>query len=364
MARKLTFDKVLFTAVVLLVVLGLVMVYSSSIATGVAGAELRVLKSPFAKQSIAAGLGLCAMVVVMSFDYRHLKKPWLLYPGIGAVAALLVAVLYAPERNESHRWIYYKGLSLQPSELAKLALVVFLAYQLDRKWESVNRPAFILPTAIFVSAIVLLVVVEPDLGTATILMMVASVMLFLGGIAWRYVVGVLIALLPLFWFSIMMVPYRRERLLSFLSPELDPLDSGYQAMQSLIAIGSGGVWGVGLGQSGQKLQFLPLANSDFIFAILGEELGLVGGAAVLSLFLLVGWRALRAGHRAPDHFGRFLAWGLCALILLQALIHASITLQLLPVTGTPLPLISYGGTALMCNLVACGLLLNVSQHGV
>ena len=209
-----------------------------------------------------------------------------------------------------------------------------------------------------------LLVVEPDLGAATVLLCATLGVMFIAGVRLRYFILAAATAVAGIMALILTSEYRRARLTGFRDPWADPQDTGYQLTQSLIAIGSGGIWGVGLGQSGQKLQFLPLANSDFIYAILGEELGLVGGAAVLVLFLLVGWRALRAGHRAPDHFGRFLAWGLCALILLQALIHASITLQLLPVTGTPLPLISYGGTAMMSNLVACGLLLNVSQHGV
>ena len=362
MARKLTFDKALLAAIAGLLLLGLVMVFSSS-ALMQLNVERRTLLSgaPFFKQLLAASLGLVGMVFMLQIDYRRLKQPVLVYGAVLGVLALLVAVLFAPPINGRHRWLLIGGVSLQPSELAKLVAVLVLAHQLDRKWQKVNSPVLLLPLAAILGVFVLLIVGE-DLGTALILTAATALVLFVSGLSWRYFAGALVCLAPAVWFFVVRVPYRLQRVLSFLRPEEDALGGGYQTLQSLIAVGSGGVFGVGLGQSVQKLSFLPFANSDFIYAIVCEELGLLGGLCVLLLFGLFAWRGYEAGRNAPDVFGRHLAWGLTALIVLQVLVHVSITLQLLPVTGTPLPLISYGGSALVTNLTACGIVLSVSQH--
>jgi cell division protein FtsW len=210
---------------------------------------------------------------------------------------------------------------------------------------------------------VVLVLLEPDLGTAGILVLIAGLLLFLAGLAWRYVAIATGIALPALWFLILAVPYRRERFFSFLDPEQDPLGSGFQVLQSMIAVGSGGAWGLGLGSSVQKLHFLPLAESDFIYSILAEELGLAGAVLVVALFGVFFLRGVRAGNRAPENFGKFLAWGLTSLIVLQAFLNVSETIALVPTTGTTLPLISYGGSSLVTTLAACGLILNVSQHG-
>ncbi|REJ74320.1 MAG: putative lipid II flippase FtsW [Acidobacteria bacterium] len=363
MAKKLAFDKLLLAAVALLLVLGLVMVYSSSSLIR-AQVEHRVLlsSSPFFKQLFAAMVGLAAMLVALQADYRLLKRPAVIYAVVLGVITLLVVVLFAPPLNNSHRWLFVGGVSVQVSELAKVAMVLFLAYQIDRKWTRVSHPALVLPCMLLVGLFSLLIIVEPDFGTGVILIGTAALVLFVAGISWRYIAVALALLVPVAAFFVVTEPYRMRRLLSFLRPEEDALGGGYQTLQSLIAVGSGGLFGVGLGQSVQKLDFLPFANSDFIYAILCEELGLLGGLLVLLLFGIIGWRGYEAGRNAPDVFGRHLAWGLTTLILLQVLVHMSITLQLMPVTGTPLPLISYGGSSLVTNLAACGLLLSVSQH--
>jgi cell division protein FtsW len=361
MAKKLAFDKVLFAVVLVLLAGGLVMVYSASMAGGAIAP--RGLVHPFVKQLAAATLGLVAMGVAMHVDYRQLRRPLALYSVIGGILFLLVAVLFSPPLNATRRWLFVGGLSVQPSELAKIAVVLFLAYQIDKKWGRVNQPAVLVPCISMTALMVVLVLLEPDLGTAGILVVIAGLLLFLAGLAWRYVAIAVGVALPALWFLIVRVPYRRDRFFAFLEPEQDPLGSGFQVLQSMIAVGSGGPWGLGLGSSVQKLHFLPLAESDFIYSILAEELGLIGAFGVVILFVVLFWRGVLAGTRAPDNFGRFLAWGLTSMIVLQALLNVSETVALLPTTGTTLPLISYGGSSLVTTLAACGLILNVSQHG-
>lgn len=361
MAKKLAFDKWLFTVIVLLVGTGLVMVFSASAA---AARDRGLAVNPFlAKQAAAAAAGFALMLVLMHFDYRRLRRPLVVYLLLGVAVAALAGVLFSPELNGTRRWFFVGGLSLQPSEAAKLVLVLYLAYQIDRKQDRINQRDLLLPCALVTGLIAGLVLLEPDLGTALLMLGVGFVMLFLAGLAWRYLAFGAALLAPAVWFLVIAVPYRRQRLFAFLDPAGDPLGSGWQATQSLIAVGSGGVFGVGLGQSVQKLYFLPHPHSDFVFAILGEELGLIGGLALLVLFAIFLWRGVLAGLRAPDAFGRYLAWGLTASLMIQALINVSVAVALLPTKGIPLPFISYGGSSLVATLAACGLLLNLSEHG-
>lgn len=365
MAKKLAFDRVLFTAVVLLVGLGLVMVYSAS---GVVGGFTEYgVNRIFLKQILAVLAGALAMLVVMHVDYRRYKTRPAVYGLLALALGLLVAVLFAPPINGTRRWLLLGDLSFQPSELSKLVLVVYLAYLIERRAErrseQPSERELLLPAAFVTVLMVALILLESDLGTALVVLVASGLMLFLAGVRYRYFLAGAAAVLPLVWVLIVSVPYRRARLLTYLDPERDPLDTGYQAMQSLIAIGSGGLFGLGPGQSLQKLHFLPYPHSDFIFAILAEELGLLGALGVLVLFLLVVWRGARAGLAAPDLFGRHLAWGVTGVLLVQALIHMSVASALMPTTGIPLPLISYGGTSMLISLTGIGVLLNVSQHG-
>jgi cell division protein FtsW len=361
MARKLAFDRVLFATVVLLVGLGLVMVYSASAA--IARAQGAAANPFLVKQAIAALVGFAAMAVAMHVDYRRLREPAVSYLLLGGALALLAAVLFGPELNATRRWFHFGHFSLQPAELAKLALVPFIAFQLDRKLDRVNSRELLLPVAVATGAMAGLIVLQPDLGTAVLLVATAATMLFLGGLSWRFLAAGAALALPVFWLLVMSVPYRRARLFAFLEPESDPLGSGFQALQSLIAIGSGGVLGLGPGDSVQKLYFLPYPHSDFIYAIVAEELGMLGALVVLALFGLLLWRGVRAGLRSPDPFGRYLGWGLTTVLVLQALINISVAVALLPTKGIPLPFLSYGGSSLVVSMTACGVLLNVSQHG-
>lgn len=362
MATKLAFDRVLFTAVVLLTGVGLVMVYSASAAQVPADGGTGV--NPFlVKQILAAALGFGLMLSVMYLDYRQLARPVVLYPLMLGVVALLVLVLFSGEINGSRRWFLLGAVSFQPSELAKVALVLYLAYQIASKEEDVHQPRLLVPCAVATGLLAGLVLLQPDLGTAALLVVVALLVLVLAGIPLRWVTLGSLMLLPVFLYLIRSEPYRWRRLSAFLHPELDPTGAGYQADQSLIAVGSGGLWGLGPGESVQKLHFLPHPHSDFVFAILAEELGLVGALAILALFAVLLWRGVRAGLHAPDTFGRFLGWGLTGLLGIQALVNVSVALALLPTKGIPLPFLSYGGSSLVVTLTACGLLLNVSQHG-
>ncbi len=361
MARKLVFDRGLFATVLLLTGLGLVMVYSAST---VLARESRLTYNPlFVKQSLAALLGLAAMLAAMHFDYRILRRPIVIYSLMFGVLVLLIAVLFTPTMNNARRWFFISGVSVQPSELAKLVLIAYIAYQVDRKSDRLDSYAFLLPCAGATAVLAGLIVLGRDLGTTLLVCVPPLVMLFLTGLRIRYLVAGGAFLLPMVALAIASEPYRFQRLTAFLAPENDPLGAGFQPLQSLIAVGSGGVFGLGPGNSLQKLCFLPSPHADFIFSIVGEELGLLGALGVVALFAIFLWRGVVAGQGAPDLFGRYLAWGLTSMVAIQALIHISVSLSLLPTTGVPLPFISHGGSSLLMSLIACGLVLNVSQHG-
>lgn len=361
MARKLTLDRLLFATVVALVGLGLVMVHSAS--SAVARGHARGWNPFFWKQLLMVTVGGVGLWLALRFDYRRLREPLWAY-GLAAAALLLLGLVhFAPEVNGTRRWLFLAGHSFQPVEFAKLALVVFLAHQLERKLDRVNQRELLLPVGIVTGAMAALTLLQPDLGSAVLLLMTAGTVLFLAGLSWRWIATGVGALVPVLLVAALAAPYRRARLLAFLHPERDPLGSGFQALQSLIAVGSGGLFGLGPGGSIQKLYFLPYPHSDFIFSIVAEEWGLVGAVSVLALFGLLCWRGLRASWRAPDLLGRYLGFGCVAVLVLQALLHVSVAVALLPTKGLPLPFVSYGGSAMVASLTAAGLLLNVSQHG-
>lgn len=361
MAKKLAFDKILFTTVLLLVVLGLLMVYSASAV--VAGGGALGLNRIFLKQVLAVGLGGLVLMAVMHIDYRRYRSASAVYGLLGFSVLLLGVVLFAPAINGTRRWILAGGFSFQPSELAKLALVVYMAFLVDRTAERERDRELLWPACFVTGLMVFLILLETDLGTSLVLIAAAGAMLFLAGLRLRYFMAGVAALVPLVYLLVVSVPYRLARLKTFMNPEADPLNTGYQAMQSLIAIGSGGIFGLGPGESLQKLHFLPYPHSDFIYAILAEELGLIGAVGMLALFGLLVWRGVRAGLNAPDLFGRHLAWGVTGMLVVQALMHASVAVALMPTTGIPLPLISYGGSSMLISMAGLGILLNISQHG-
>lgn len=360
MALKLAFDRWLFAAVLLLLGLGLVMVYSAS--TALARGRGGDFNPFFAKQAVAAVIGIAGMLVAMHVDYRLLRRPAVTYLLVGTAFVLLVAALFAPALNNSRRWLYIGGLSIQPSELAKLALVPFIASQIERKHDRINSLAFLVPCAFVTGLLAVLILLGRDLGSAILVATPALLLVFLAGLSFRYLVAGAAFLAPATALAIASEPYRMRRLLAFLDPEKEPLGWGFQPLQSLIAVGSGGIFGLGPGNSVQKLHFLPSPHADFIFSIVAEELGFVGAVVLLGLLALLLARGVRAGLHAPDTFGRNLAWGFTALIVIQALVHVSVALSLFPTTGVTLPLVSHGGSSMVTTLVACGLVLNVSQH--
>ncbi len=361
MARQLESDRVLFAAVVVLVLLGTLMVFSSS---AVMAAERYGSSYHFLlRQGAWAGIGLAAMVAMMNVNYRRLCNPQIVFPAVGLQLMLLVAVLFAPSTNNARRWLFLGPASFQPSELTKVVLVLFLAYFLQGRKGAVNDVRHTLfPIGLVAGASVLLVVGEPDFGTSLAILLIVAAMLFAAGLRTAYFAYAALAALPVLYLLVFRVGYRYKRILAFLDPYADPLGKGFQIIQSFIAVGTGGISGVGLMEGKQKLFYLPEPHTDFIFAVIGEELGFLGALVVLGLFGVILWRGLRASAGCSDEFGRLLAVGLTVLIVGQALVNMSVVLGLLPTKGIPLPLVSYGGSSLLMSLVAVGILLNISQH--
>ncbi len=361
MARKLQADEWLFAGAVALALFGVIMVYSASavVATGENHSQYFYVM----RQGVWTLIGLGAMLAGMRFDYRQLRSP-LIAHGLLAVALVLLAAVFAfPPINGARRWIRFAGMSMQPSEITKLALAIFLARFLERRagregefWRT------FLPSAAVTGLLALLVVAEPDLGTALMLAVICAVVLFTAGARVKHLAlaaaPALVGVVGLLVF----VPFRMRRMTAFLDPWADPQGTSYQVVQSLLAVGSGGVNGLGFTQGRQKMFFLPFAHSDFIFAVVGEELGLLGGLAVIALFGLLLWRGMRAAMRAPDRFGMLLGVGIVTGIVAQALFNMSVVLAMLPTKGIPLPFISYGGSSLVPTLFAVGVLLNISQQ--
>jgi cell division protein FtsW len=361
MARKLKSDKVLFLATLLLVCASVVMVYSAS-----AVLALDKYHQPYfflIKQAMWAALGIAVMWIVMRFDYRNYRQPALIWTALIAVTLGLVVVLFSPPINSARRWFGIGGMGVQPSELAKIAAIFFIAAILERRMSRINEVRYALtPIGVVVGMFVVLILLEPDFGTAMSLLTIAVVMVFAAGLSYQYLVGTVLCALPVVYVVLMSAPYRRRRILAFLDPWSDPLGDGFQIIQSLIAVGTGGVFGRGLMAGVQKLFYLPAPHTDFIFSVIAEELGLVGTTAVIICFCVIVWRGMRIAMRAPDAFGAFLAIGLTTMIAVQALVNVSVVLGLLPTKGIPLPFVSAGGSSLVINLLGMGILLNVSQH--
>jgi cell division protein FtsW len=363
MARKLQSDKWLFLATLALVSLSVVMVYSAS-----ALVALERFQQPsmfVTRQVMWAVLGIALLSIVMRIDYRNYRNDKLMWTFLGIAGLLLVGVLFSRPVNGARRWFGVAGFGIQPSELAKLAAVIFTAIMLERRMHRINELRYaLLPIALVIGPLVGLILYEPDLGTAVSLLAVIGIMVFAAGLSYRYLIGSVLLSLPALYVILMSADYRRRRLMAFLDPWADPLGDGFQIIQSLIAVGTGGVFGKGLMQGVQKLFYLPEPHTDFIYAVVSEELGLMGATVVLCCFCVIAWRGMRAATRAPDSFGSFLAIGLTMMIVLTAFLNMSVVLGLMPTKGIPMPLVSSGGSSLLANLLGLGVLLNISQHSI
>jgi len=360
-SRWLAVDRYLFFCVSTLMALGLVMVYSASFALSQRdyGNGLHFVT----RQGIAVALGLILLLAAMLIDYRNYRKSGYVAAAVLGTIAALVFVLLLPDSRGSHRWIPLGMFNAQPSEFAKLTVILFLASFLSRKDDLLNDfRRGILPVILVVGSIALLVAVEPDLGTACMIAAIAGAMLWVGGISWKYIANLGAFAVVAATSQILRTGYQSQRIIAFLDPWAHHRTSGYQTVQSLTAVGSGGLTGVGFAAGQQKTGFLPDPYTDFIYAVMAEEFGLVGAVAVVALFIVLLWRGVRASLRAPDRFGFYLGIGLTCFLVVQALINMSIVVNLLPTTGIPLPMISYGGSSMLSSCIAVGILLNISQH--
>jgi cell division protein FtsW len=361
MARKLQSDKWLFLATLALICASIVMVYSAS-----ALIAYERFQQPYlfvTKQLMWATVGIAILSIVMRIDYRTYKNDKLIWALLGVVVILLVAVLFSRPINNAKRWVGIAGFGIQPSELAKLAAILFTALTLERRQHRINELGYsLLPIGVIVGCLLGLIMLEPDFGTSVSLLAVIGVMVFSAGFSYRYLAGAMLLALPAFYVIVMQADYRRRRLLTFMDPWADPLGDGFQIIQSLIAVGTGGVFGKGLMNGVQKLFYLPEPHTDFIFSVISEETGLVGATLVVLCFCVIAWRGLRTSMRAPDSFGAYLALGITMMLVLQAFFNISVVLGLVPTKGIPLPLVSNGGSSMLINLLSVGVLLNISQH--
>jgi cell division protein FtsW len=361
MPKRLAHDPWLFVTAALLALGGLFMVGSAS---SYIAMELGQNPSSYLwKHLLHLLLGIIALAAAMSFPYHKLADGRIVVMLLVGCMVALILVLAMPEANGARRWYPIGPLKFQPSELAKLVAVLFVAFLLSRKEKRVND-LWAVPAPCFgvVFSLAFLVVIEPDLGSAVMLVAVPCVMVFVAGLSWKYIASAAGVGVVGFAASVIVEPYRLERIRSFLDPSLDATGAGFQLNQSLIALGTGGWTGAGLGHGHQKAFYLPAAHTDFIFSVIGEEFGLLGTGLLLLAFLMVFWRGMRAAYRAPDRFGFYLALGITNLLVLQAFINMCVCVGLLPTKGLPLPFISYGGSSLLLSMAATGLLLNVSQH--
>ena len=362
MKGKGRIDFILLIVTLALVGVGIVMVYSTSaiIAGDRFGDPYYFLK----RQGLYAGIGFVLMILMMFVPYRILKKfayPILIFSVLVLIAVLIPGIGH--RAGGSMRWLKIQSFSFQPSEFAKLGLVIFLAYFLTKKDERIRSFSFgFLPTVLLSGLVIALVAREPDFGAALFLSTLVFLLMFVSGARVIYIVGAFVLAVPVVYYFLMNVGYRYKRLMSFIRPWEDPTGTSFQIIQSFLSFGSGGLFGLGLGEGRQKLFFLPAPHTDFIFSVIGEELGLVGAMVVVLLFFIFTVRGIHIGLSLEDKFASYLALGITLMISLQAVINMGVVLGLLPTKGLTLPLVSYGGTSLVTNLVGVGILLHLSTH--
>jgi cell division protein FtsW len=355
------YDARLLFPVLFLVGIGIVMVYSASSALALKkfGSSYFFIK----KQALFALLGLIALVAGRHFPYRALRL--LAYPAIVLTLSLLLAVLLTGlghTAGGATRWLRLGGITLQPSEIARMALILYLAYSMSKKQERIRELAIgFVPHVMVLIVLLVPIALQPDFGSVVILVLITGLMLFAGGVPLRYLALTGLTLAPVGGYLLLSADYRVKRLMSFLNPWEYPTTEGYQTIHSLMAFGSGGLWGTGIGKSLQKLFYLPEPHTDFIFSVIGEEFGLIGVALIVFLYGLIIWRGLAISRQMSDPFGALLAFGLTTAIALQVCINMGVTLGMLPTKGLTLPFLSYGGTSLVINMAAVGVLMNIGM---
>ena len=358
-----TYDVKLLFPTLFLVGIGVVMVYSASspMAMKRFGSEYYFLK----KQAAFALVGLLALVLSRHFPYRFYRS--LTYPLVILALGFLIAIQitqWGVSAGGSARWLRFGGVSFQPSEFARFAMVVYLAYSMNKKGEKL-KDLYIgfLPHILILGTFTTLIILQPDFGSVVILGAITWIMMFVGGARIRHLSLSLLVLLPFLYIFMITAEYRLKRILSFLNPWQHSADEGYQIIHSMMAFGTGGIWGVGIGKGFQKLFYLPEPHTDFIFSVVGEELGLLGVLIILGLYFLIVWRGILIARNSEDTFASFLAFGLTLAIGLQVCVNMGVTLGLLPTKGLTLPFLSYGGTSLLMNMASIGILMNIGASG-
>lgn len=357
-----SFDPIIFFVPIILLQIGIVMVYSSS--TIIASENFNDAYFFFKKEILWAMLGIFAILVFMNLDYHILRR--FAYPLLVISLALLVLVLipqFGREVGGAKRWLNLVYFSFQPSELAKLVLIIYMSYSLTKKADYLDSFSMgYLPNLLILGIFFVLIMFQPDLGTAVLIAAVVFSLFLVAGIRYSYLFYSLLMILPFLYVTISTVSYRKRRILAFLNPWGDPLDAGFQIVQSFLALGRGGLFGLGLGQGRQKLFYLPEPHTDFIFAVIGEELGFLGAFLILLLFFTLFWKGILVARRCPDLFGRYLAFGIVMMISFQVIINIGVVTGLLPTKGLPLPFISLGGSSLLINCIGVGILLNIAKQ--
>ncbi len=361
--RRNPVDGTLVIILIMLLLAGLLVLFSATFYTGTS------TRSPYSevlKQLLGIGLGTAACIVTSRIPYRFWQHPYVVAGGLALSAVLLVLVIIPGVGvyiNGSRRWLSLGGLSFQPSEIAKFAVVLYMATTLTYRGERIRRlftgivPVLVVPGVVF-----LLILEQPNLSTAGSILIVSLILIIMAGAKWRHILLMLAGGLGVGAFYAWSEPYRRRRLLSFRNPFAMMSDEGYQLSQSLIAFGSGGIFGMGLGMGRQKYAYLPYPESDFIFAIVGEDFGLLGCLIVVALFVALMLRGMRIAMRCPDKFGTLLAAGITSSISVQAFLNMGVVVGILPTTGLPLPFFSAGGTSISITMAAIGILLNISRE--
>ena len=361
--RPVAYDFRLLFPVLLLVGIGVVMVYSASSALALKkfGNEYYFLK----KQAVFALIGFLALLICRYFPYRIFRS--LTYPMVVLALGLLLAIQLSAlgvSAGGSARWLRFNEISFQPSEFARFSLIIFLGYSMSKKGDRLkDLYVGFLPHILVLVAFITLIILQPDFGSVVILGAITWIMLFVGGARIFHLLASLMVLVPFLYFYMIHAEYRLKRIMSFLDPWQYPTEEGYQIIHSLMAFGSGGIWGAGLGNGFQKLFYLPEPHTDFIFSVIGEELGLLGVLAILGLYGIILWRGISIARNSGDEFGTFLAFGMTLAIGLQVCINMGVTLGLLPTKGLALPFLSYGGTSLLMNMASIGILMNIYATG-